>query len=114
VKRRLLVAAAGGPRGATLAGANGHDPKRWAATLEAIVVERPQPTAEGPQHLGLDQGDDQPTGPETVATSHDIPPIRRIGEATRDRHGPTTSPARRGVVERTLAWRSTCRGFLVR
>jgi hypothetical protein len=56
VKRSLLVDAAGGPLGATIAGANVHDTKRLAATLEASVVERPQPTEERPQHLGLDKG----------------------------------------------------------
>jgi len=62
-----VVEAAGGPLGAAIAGANSHDPKLLAATLEAIVVERPQPTGERPQHLRLDKGDDNPTGHEAVA-----------------------------------------------
>ncbi len=53
--------------GATLAGAKGHATKRLAATLERLMVERPQPTEERPQPLCLDKGDDKPTGPETVA-----------------------------------------------
>jgi putative transposase len=61
------VAAAGGPLGARSAGANVHDTRLLAATLEAIVVERPQPTEERPQPLCLDKGDDKPTGHETVA-----------------------------------------------
>ena len=68
MKRRLVVDATGGPLGATIAGANVHDPKWLAATLEAMVVERPQPTAEEPPPLCLDKGDDHPTGHETVAT----------------------------------------------
>ena len=40
-----------------------------AATLDAIVVERPQPTPEQPQHLGLDTGYDTPTG-KTAAATH--------------------------------------------
>jgi putative transposase len=68
VKRRLVVEATGGPLGATIAGANVHDTKLLAATLEAIVVERPLPTGEKPQHLCLGKGDDKPTGHETVAT----------------------------------------------
>jgi putative transposase len=67
VKRRLVVAAAGGPLGARSAGANVHDTRLLAATLEAIVVERPQPTEERPQPLCWDKGDDNPTGHETVA-----------------------------------------------
>jgi putative transposase len=70
VKRSLLVDAAGGPLGAIIAGANVHDTTLLAGTLEAIVVERPQPTAEAPQHLCLDKGYDNPTGHETMATYH--------------------------------------------
>jgi putative transposase len=109
-----VVEATGGPLGATIAGANVHDTKLLAATLEAIVVERPQPTEERPQHLCLDKGDDHPTGHETVATDHDTPHIRRIGEEKLDGSGQKTYPARRWVVERTLAWLSKCRGLLVR
>jgi putative transposase len=98
----------------TDAGANVHDTKLLAATLEASVVERPQPTAERPQHLCLGKGDDNPTGHETVATYHYTPYIRRIGEEQLDGSGQKTYPARRWVVERTLAWLSKCRGLLVR
>lgn len=101
--------AAGGPLGATIAGANVHD-----TTLAASVVERPQPTEERPQHLCLDKGYDNPTGHETVAAYQYTPHIRRIGEEKLDPNGPKTHPARRWVVERTLAWLSKCRGFLVR
>jgi putative transposase len=78
------------------------------------VVERPQPTEERPQHLCLDKGYDNPTGHETVATYHYTPHIRRIGEEKLDAYGQKTYPARRWVVERTLAWLSKCRGLLVR
>jgi len=40
VKRSLLVEAAGGPLGVIVAGANVHDTKLLASTLEAVVVER--------------------------------------------------------------------------
>ena len=43
-----------------------------------------------------------------------IPHIRRIGEEKRDEQGEKRYPARRWVVERTLAWLSKCRGILVR
>jgi putative transposase len=82
--------------------------------LEAIVVERPQPTEEKPQHLCLDKGDDHPTGHDTVATYQYTPHIRRIGEETLEAYGQKTYPARRWVVERTLAWLSKGRGLLVR
>jgi putative transposase len=114
VTRRLVVEATGGPLGATIAGANVHDTKLLAATPEAIVGDRPQPTAEEPQHRCLDKGYDNPTGHETVATYQYMPHIRRIGEEQLDAHGEQRYPARRWVVERTLAWRSKCRGLLVR
>jgi putative transposase len=114
VKRSLVVEATGGPLGATIAGANVHDTKLLAATLEAIVVERPQPTEERPQHLCLDKGDDHPTGHDTVVAYQYTAHIRRIGEEKLDTAGQKTHPARRWVVERTLAWLSKCRGLLVR
>jgi putative transposase len=114
VNRSLVVEADGGPLGITIAGANRHDTKLLAETLEAIVVERPEPTPKRPQHLCLDRGYDNPTGHETVDAYQYIPHIRRIGEEKLDPQGQKTSPARRWVVERTLAWLSKCRGLLVR
>jgi len=101
VKRSLVVEATGGPLGATIAGANVQDTKLLAATLATIVVERPQPTEDRPQHLCLDKGYDNPTGHETVATYQYTPHIRRIGEEKLDANGQKTSPARRWVVERS-------------
>jgi putative transposase len=115
VKRSLLVEAAGGPLAVVVAGANVHDTKLLAATLEAIVVERPPPTAERPQHLCLDKAYDNPTGETAAATHGYIPHIRRIGEEKLDlASGEQRFPARRWVVERTLAWLSKCRALLVR
>ena len=51
MKRSLLVEAAGGPL-AVVVGAEGvHDTKLLAETLDAVVVERPRPTQQEPQHL---------------------------------------------------------------
>ena len=61
-KRSLLVDGEGGPLSIVVAGANVHDAKLLEATLDAIVVERPQPTEEEPQHLCLDKGYDNPSG----------------------------------------------------
>ncbi len=111
----MLVEAAGGPLAVVIAGANVHDTKLLAATLEAIVVERPQPTADHPQHLCLDKGYDNPTGKAAAADHHYVPHIRRIGEEKLDpATGEKRLPARRWVVERTLAWLSKCRALLVR
>jgi putative transposase len=110
----VLVEADGGPLAVVVAGANVHDTKLLAETIEAIVVERPEPTDECPQHLCLDKGYDNPTG-RAAATDHDyVPHIRRIGEEKLDDKGEKKYPARRWVVERTLGWPSKCRGILVR
>jgi putative transposase len=114
VKRRLVVEAAGGPRGMAIAGANVHATKLLAQPLAAIVVELPAPTAEAPQHLCLDKVYDTPTGDQAALAYHDTPHIRPIGEEKCDERRRKRYPARRWVVERTLAWLSTCRALLVR
>ena len=115
MKRSLLVEASGGPLAVVIAGANVHDTKLLAATLAAVVVARPRPTWERPQHLCLDLGYDNPTGAEAVATHHYLPHLRRIGKETLDlATGEKRFPARRWVVERTLAWLSKCRALLIR
>ncbi len=105
----------GGPLAAIVAAANIHDTKLLAATLEAVVVQRAQPTPDAPQHLCLDKGYDHPTGRRAVTDHQYLPHIRRIGE---EKFDPGTSekmyPARRWVVERTLGWLSKCRALLIR
>ena len=77
-------------------------PKLLEATLDAIVVERPQPTEEKPQHLCLDKGYDNPSGRGAAARHGYREHIRRIGEEKLDASGDKRYPARRWVVERTL------------
>lgn len=113
-KRSVLVEADGGPLSLVVAGANVHDTKLLEATLEAIVVERPEPTEEEPQHLCLDKAFDNPTGHSAAAKHGYQAHIRRIGEEKLDASRQKRHPARRWVVERTLAWLSKCRALLVR
>jgi putative transposase len=114
VKRSILVEAGGGPLSVVVAGANVHDTKLLAATLEAVVVEQAKPTDKAPRYLCLDKGYDNPTGEEAVARHGYTPHIRRIGEEKLDQTRRQRYPARRWVVERTLAWLSKCRALLVR
>lgn len=90
-----------------------HDTKLLAATIEAIVVARPDPLA-CPQRLCLDKGYDNPTGHAAAAAAGYIPHIRRIGAEKLDPTGQRRHPARRWVVERTLAWLQKCRAILIR
>ena len=114
MKRSLLVEADGGPLAVIVSAANVHDTKLLAETLAAVVVDRPKAGDEPKQHLCLDKGYDNPTGYRAVDhlgyTSH----IRRIGEEKLDNSGQKRLPARRWVVERTLAWLGKCRAILVR
>ena len=55
-KKSVLTDAEGGPLGAVVAAANVNDHLLLEATIEALVVERPEPSAERPQHLCLDGG----------------------------------------------------------
>lgn len=109
----MLVEADGGPLAVCIAGANVHDTKLLADTLDAIVVERPQPD-EQEQNLCLDKGYDNPTGHQAAKEAGYVAHIRRIGEEKRDENGEKNHPARRWVVERTFAWLSRCRGVLIR
>ena len=77
------------------------------------MVERPDPS-ECPQHLCLDKAYDNPSGQAAAAEGGYIPHIRRIGEEKLDKMGRRRHPARRWVVERTLAWLSKCRAILIR
>jgi putative transposase len=110
----VLVEAHGGPLSVVVAGANVHDAKLLGRTLDAIVVDRPEPTPDEPQNLCLDKGYDNPSGRQAAADHNYIPHIRRIGEEKLDTRGRKRHPARRWVVERTLSWLSKCRGILVR
>jgi putative transposase len=109
-----LTEGQGGPLAVVIAGANCHDTKLLAETLAAIIVQRLDGTPERPHHLCLDQGYDNPTGHQAVADHHYLPHLRRIGEEKLDSDAQKTYPARRWVVERTLAWLSKCRAILVR
>jgi putative transposase len=97
-----------------IAGANVPDFKLLEATLDAIVVERPAPTKQAPQHLCLDKGYDNAPAREIVEERSYISHIRRIGEEKLDDAGEKRYPARRWVVERTLGWLGKCRAILVR
>ncbi len=102
--------------GVEIAGANVHDCKLLANTIEAIVIDRPDVTeAEADrQHLCLDKGFDNPTGREAAEDHGYTPHIRKIGEEKRPCDAAKGHRPRRWVVERALAWLSKCRALLVR
>jgi putative transposase len=99
--------------GAVIAGANIPDAQLLEATIEAIVVERPEITPTHPQNLCLDKGYDNPTGNTTTNEAGYTSHTRRKREEPVAEEERTHKP-RRWVVERTLAWLSKCRAILVR
>lgn len=113
VKRSVITEGSGRPLGVVLAGANVVDFQLLRETIEAIVVPRPRPSPEHPQHISLDKGYDNPVGQATVNEEQYIPHIRRKREAAVSPES-RTYPPRRWKVERLLAWLSKCRGILVR
>lgn len=113
VKKSLAVEANGGPTGVVIAGANRPDMRLLEATIDAIVVDRP-PTDIYEQNLCLDKGYDYKSCREQAEAAGYVHHIRRIGEEKLDTHGRKRRPARRWVVERTLAWIQKCRGILIR
>ena len=114
-KRSLLVDGEGGPLGIVVAGANVHDAKLLEATLDAIVVERSQfPPRRNPNTCVWTKGMTILQAVGLLAGHGYREHIRRIGEEKLDASGDKRYPARRWVVERTLAWLSKCRAVLVR
>jgi putative transposase len=110
----VLVEGDGGPLGVVLAAANVNDQKLLQETIEAVVIERPEPTPEESQHLCLDASYDNPTGREAAAAGKYTPHIVPVRKEKRSSKRTKGHKARRWVVERTLAWLCKCRGILVR
>jgi putative transposase len=113
VKRSLLTDGAGIPLAVAIDGANRHDMKLLTVTLDGVVVTRPEPSAEAPQHLCLDAGYDYAAVRTAAAGRAYDAHIRGRGEE-RAAKLETGWRARRWVVERTHSWMNRSRRLLVR
>ena len=101
------------PLGAAIDGANRNYHKLLRETLEAIPVERPEPTRRRPQHLFLDKGYDY-AEPRALAEAFAFTlPLRSRGEEVKAK-GRGRATARRWVVERTPSWLHRFRAVLIR
>ncbi len=114
VKRSLLTDGAGIPLAIVIDGANRHDVKLICATLDGIVIARPEPTEEEPQHLCLDAAYDGAPARQEVKARHYLPHIRSRGQEKEDKILVPGYRARRWVVERTHSWINRSRRLLVR
>jgi putative transposase len=111
-KRSLLTDGSGIPLAIVTAGANRHDMRLLAATLDGVVVARPEPSEDTKQHLTMDLGYDyQSCRIEAASRGYEVHIPRRDQE--RREHG-EGSRARRWVVERTHSWLNRSRRLLVR
>jgi transposase len=113
-KRSVLCDGGGLPVGLEIAGANVNDFKLLRATLESILIERPDATAERPQGLCLDKGYDYPAVHELVAELGFTAHIRSRGEEKKTLAREPGFRARRWVIERTHSWLNRFRGLLIR
>jgi putative transposase len=125
-KRSQLSDGRGMPLAVVVEGANRHDMKLAEATLDGIMIARPTPTKEQPQHLCLDAGYDYDAVYETLRAQHYEPHIRPNQhnrahakpkpepEEEASSHLESTKQPRRWVVERLHSWLNRSRRLLVR
>lgn len=114
-KRSLLTEANGIPIGLVVEGANRHDMKLTEPTLKSIIVERPEPTEENPQHMCLDKGYDYPEVRELLEKWGYTAHIKARGEEIQEKEEKIPGyRARRWVVERTHSWLNRFRRLLIR
>jgi len=110
----VLTDAHGIPLGLAVAGANRHDMKLVEATLDSLVVERPQPTDELPQGMCMDKGYDYAEVRDTLLEFGFTAHIRARGEEAQAIKQQAGFKARRWVVERTHSWMNRFRRILIR
>ncbi len=113
-KRSVLTEGHGIPIAIVVDGANRHDMKLLAATLNATVTELPNPSEKEPQHLCLDKGYDYDECRQETLKHGYTPHIRSRGEEKKAKiENPDYKP-RRWVVEVTHSWINRFRKILVR
>jgi putative transposase len=114
VKRRLLTEGHGVPIGLAVDGATRHAMQLVRATIDSIVAERPEPTAEAPHGMCLDKGYDydevRAILDEFGFTAH----IKARGDEATELKAEAGKRARRWVVERSHSWMNRFRRVLVR
>jgi putative transposase len=114
VKRSLLTDGSGIPLALVVDGANRHDSKLLVATLDGIVIARPEPSEDHPQHLCLDAAYDGAPAREEVQARGYIEHIRSRGQEKIEKVQTPGYRARRWVVERTHSWLNRSRRLLIR
>lgn len=112
-KRSLLVDEKGLPLSIVISGANTHDVKLLAATLDGVVIERPHPDSVQ-QNLCLDAGYVGETAKSEIEDRGYIPHVRPRGEEIKEKDKNPDFKARRWIVEVCHSWFNRFRKLLVR
>ena len=103
------------PLAITVDGANVHDTRLVAPTLNAIVIARPEPSEKAPQHLCLDAAYLGGKTQEVIDQHQYVAHIRPMYEdRAQARNVDPTKKPRRWVVERLHSWLNRSRRLLVR
>jgi transposase len=101
------------PLGVAVEGANVPDQKLVSETLDAIPVERPEPTPQTPHHLCLDKGYvGEPVDRQVRQRGYTPHVPRKANEPSKPDH--RCGKARRWKVERTHSWLNRARRLLIR
>jgi putative transposase len=113
-KRSLLTDGDGVPLSVVVAGANVHDKRLVSATLNRMIVPRPDPLTDVEQRLCGDKGYDYPDIRQLIDfwgyTAH----IKSRGQEQEEKKRIPRYRARRWVVERTHSWLNRFRRLLIR
>jgi putative transposase len=110
----VLTEGHGIPIGLAVAGANRHDMKLVQATIENIVVKRPEPTSDQPQGMCLDKGYDFQEVRDTLQAFGFTAHVRSRKEEAQAIKQAAGKKARRWVVERAHSWLNRFRRILIR
>jgi len=102
------------PLGLAIDGANRQDMKLLRATLDSLVVTRPQATEDRPQGMCLDKGYDYAVVRALLAEFGFTAHVRSRGEERQALALEAGKRARRWVVERSHSWMNRFRRILVR
>lgn len=108
VKRSLLTEGHRVPIGLAIEGANRHDMKLVRATIESVVVVRPEPIKERPQGMCLDKGYDYDEVYTILQVFGFTAHVRPRGEEAKAIKREAGFKARRWVVERAHSWKWAC------
>ena len=101
------------PLAVAVDGANVPDQKLVSETLDAIPIDRPEPTPQEPQNLCLDKGyAGEPVNCQLRQRGYTPHVPRKVNEPAKPKH--RRGKARRWKVERTHSWLNRARRLLIR